>query len=1335
MQILITQGGVTFDATKMKYGSFQLTDNAQAPNLLDFSLFSYSSATAPCTAGAYVQVNTTKYGTIFTGYITTDPQLTYIGTGKLGPQWAFTYEATSEEVLLNKHPLGIIPPFVNTTQGAILKALVSILSPYNVSFNTSGIQDGQFVPRYVVDPNQYFSDVVSSFTQAANYNLRTLNHAITYAPIDASDLTIAVDGSSEHFTPSSLQLQPNSDGVVNRAIVFGNLEPQNYMQEFFAGDGVTGIFSLSSSAWGADSATLLQDNFTGSTINDQNWTVYDATSQVLIPYNGTINVYGGSNNGSLDVYLQSANLIPLEGSLRITHGEYDFVSNSGGVIGGLWTGNTQSNMADCLYGIYVGTLNTNTGLSVSPTTIGVPTQCFLEPMVNGVRDTSQVFFLDFTKRYIFRTIFTTTRNIRTSGTWSYVNGQGEVVQIPGAASADTCSFNTWISEIDPTTGQITRFKTFVSNNVPLSSAQTYAYYCPVVVDWMNLTFTSVTVSSPIQATLKEAARGTFNWVVAPIGPNELDSYDGLAPVAAITDSNTGAVTKSSLLGTKNYNPGNAQLQFFSDSPVALPSSTLAAINPDLSAVPNPIRLPWGAPYGTSTITWANAPSSTMQLWINATTTAAGGTMVATGGQTGSVTLNNIVQGTEFFLMDASHNPAVQVTNMTIETETMYIPQVGDLIWLAYRSAGVSIGVAEDLVSQQAQAEAWGDDGVRCQTYLNMSPLPRTSSDCEIVATAIVGGSNYQHYTGTYTMPSGSWFTGLPISGTIIQFKNLPSSFPSYLQAEAVTQVVTTLDHALGGEVFTHQITFGPLNTQASAMAVLRSTDNVFTPQDSAQIPLAINVQSLGNTTVPDLTSINLTGWNQTTYSFSIPATPPTGGGFEIRYTDAGWGADAGKNLIERTSGSTFSTPRTSRGQVFYVRPYDTRNKCQWSEDFSQWTVSGSATMTSSRTRNPDGNWSKIYTFTAGTGGAFVTLDTGLSLTTAPNNTLFTVSMAGTGSVALGIGNPNSIPFVNQSVTLKGAGAWIRESVALNYVTTTGDIQLTVEIPAGTTVSLTRASFEINPPNGVETMYCKTAGTAYGATSRFSCGVHVGLPLIPAAPTATIDPSSNELTPTIDVVLPQSLSDVWGVEVRASDNATVIYHSDLQDSSYNPVVQCPANTSRTITYYLYTYNVLGDYSVPYEFTYSFPTPSIVGTPTVTVGTKTMNITVANATDLTIAHKQTGNNFIQMTRAVISSGLSLTGQANVQYQIPDDMFFASNTYYLIPNDQIGDGTTTSFTYVYTPNAVTEVTSAEIIDVAPFTTPNTPATVPSAASSIPALYNGLASKNNNLNLAKTS
>jgi hypothetical protein len=71
-----------------------------------------------------------------------------------------------------------------------------------------------------------------------------------------------------------------------------------------------------------------------------------------------------------------------------------------------------------------------------------------------------------------------------------------------------------------------------------------------------------------------------------------------------------------------------------------------------------------------------------------------------------------------------------------------------------------------------------------------------------------------------------------------------------------------------------------------------------------------------------------------------------------------------------------------------------------------------------------------------------------------------------------------------------------------------------------------------------------------------------------------------------------MADVWGIEIRASNNSTVLYHKDLTDSGYLAAVIADNSVakSRSLSYFVYTYNLLGEYSTAFNVTASLPAPS-------------------------------------------------------------------------------------------------------------------------------------------------
>ena len=1081
LSVQTNQAGANSEYRFYVSGPMVKTDKINSPDLLDFTLINYDGNMVKLVRGTHIVVSTSTYGVWFTGYITNEPTPVYLGTKKNIPQWQYNYQATGAEYLLNLKPFGIMRPFINTTQGAIIKALINRLTPAGVTFDVSGIQDGQYVPRFVVDPNKHFTEIVNNFAQSAHYAFQVRNFVATYKPLDAAQTSISVDGNSQHFTPASLSMKPSSDPIINDSIVLGAIEPQNYMTEYFMGDGATAQFPLLSSVFGVDSTLLLDDDMSGSNIDTSKWTVYDATGSYLQPYGGTLNVLGGSNNSSLDVYLQSANLIPLEGTLRCTHGEWDFVSASDGVLGGLWTGNCNGSMTGLLFGIRATKSGSNT---------------VLKPVVNGVVDSTQSVTASGSKRYVMRTVINFGETKRYAPSQNYRDAGGTLHTLNLSIPSVHPMCTTTITEIDPLTAAMTN-QWIWTNDLGTVSAS-YGYYVPVASNDVHATVCSVTVSVPMQAALSVKSPTDTAWKAQIIGPNEVDALDGLAPAATVVDSNNGAQTRSSLLGSANYNPGQATLTYFKNS--------------------------------TQLIS--------------------------------------------------------------------YLPQPGTLIQLQYRGAGAAVGRVQNKSSIEAEATSWGDDGVRSETKRDLNPLPRTSAECELAAAARVQDNSYQHWSGTYTMPSGSWFSGEPVSGTILKFKNLPAQFPPTVQAEETTQVKSTMVADNPREVFIHEISFGPISTVDNVLAAIKSTDGVFTPQDTAQVPQFIDVSALGSSTVAAVPTIVYVGKDSSNWNFKFLDAIPAGLGVEIRYTDSGWGADDGKNLVKRLASgtTTFSIPRTTRGKVVFLRCYDTRNKLLYSEDMTQsaWVKSGGvSSVTKVKAKDINNCWRMVSKISYGT--SYGNVQQASSVPCASTYGAFTADILGPAGAQIILHVEQSVsPFSGSDKYITMTGRWQRVSYTFPAFTSgqSGNIQCSFRWPGGTSavVYVSRASLEINQSS--ETVYCKTNSTVYGAASRFSAGLHTALPMIPPSPTASGD-FTDTSAPVVSAVLPADLTDVWGCEIRAGDNSTVLFKTDLVNAQLTPpsvtggttmVLQYtgPQLANRTYDYWLYTYNLFGEYSAGYHF---------------------------------------------------------------------------------------------------------------------------------------------------------
>ena len=85
---------------------------------------------------------------------------------------------------------------------------------------------------------------------------------------------------------------------------------------------------------------------------------------------------------------------------------------------------------------------------------------------------------------------------------------------------------------------------------------------------------------------------------------------------------------------------------------------------------------------------------------------------------------------------------------------------------------------------------------------------------------------------------------------------------------------------------------------------------------------AIANTAVGSTVLPEMTSAQVTQVASTTADIDAGAAPPSGGGFEVRWSDFGWGPYNDQNLAGRFTTQTFTLPRLAKVQDYFLRQFD-----------------------------------------------------------------------------------------------------------------------------------------------------------------------------------------------------------------------------------------------------------------------------------------------------------------------------------------------------------------------------------------------------------------------------
>jgi hypothetical protein len=252
------------------------------------------------------------------------------------------------------------------------------------------------------------------------------------------------------------------------------------------------------------------------------------------------------------------------------------------------------------------------------------------------------------------------------------------------------------------------------------------------------------------------------------------------------------------------------------------------------------------------------------------------------------------------------------TSPALEFYPEYIPAANELIEVSYRGQSHAAARVIDSASIAAHQNG-GDDGVRGSIREIGIPVPRTSADCEIAALALLDDAG-QGWAGEYQ----AWSQFLPGgAGDIFPGDGLTVNVPSWMAA--FTGIVREVDVQIadiGGENSRYTLRFVDAGDPSLDFAFVTALVK------EKQVLTAIDVSAVGNAYLDDLTNADFANVTSTTVTIHAGFTPAAAGGIEVRYSDAGWGADNDRNLVGRFTSSSFSLTRYARSQNYFLRSYD-----------------------------------------------------------------------------------------------------------------------------------------------------------------------------------------------------------------------------------------------------------------------------------------------------------------------------------------------------------------------------------------------------------------------------
>jgi hypothetical protein len=237
------------------------------------------------------------------------------------------------------------------------------------------------------------------------------------------------------------------------------------------------------------------------------------------------------------------------------------------------------------------------------------------------------------------------------------------------------------------------------------------------------------------------------------------------------------------------------------------------------------------------------------------------------------------------------------------------PQAGETIAVSYRTSRRSAARMANASSIATESNGGKLPGSACWVGSVVSPVPRSSADCENAANAIlaVSTSRAAAWKGTYTEWNADQ-QGDVWPGDVLAV----ASTSAGLTANLVVREVE-IDVASGMPDLT-KYTISFANDWADELAI----------KTSSSVPADAWLPQEAETTAPlgSLNALAVASISGSTIQIAAGVTAPAGGGFEVRRRDWSFTPGPGPDLVLRSPVPNFTIPRQTAMERYYIRMYD-----------------------------------------------------------------------------------------------------------------------------------------------------------------------------------------------------------------------------------------------------------------------------------------------------------------------------------------------------------------------------------------------------------------------------
>ena len=341
-------GAVEYSAQICAEGPVKIERTLNAPSKCSFSLCLEGTSLAVPARRSRIIVISAGGDLLFTGYLVSEPDPTFVGSGVLGPVYRVACHSISDEWLLDKQSVFPSTATLEQADGAALTTLTNRVESGRMS--TTGVTDSRLLGYFQPDQTKLWSTNAGQLANAGCASYRVLNGNLALVP--AGSVTHALSESDGTLTMASLR-RTSTRELANDVTITGDLEPAVYVTEMFLGDGVTSKFVLSQTPYRGPGATsrssLLTDSFSSAIADPRLWTLTDAGHFLSLGSAG-LTIAGGTG-ADTETMLTAVDPIELGGALIAEAGSFTVTGASSGLVCGFYSGSLGRN--NCFAGFNV----------------------------------------------------------------------------------------------------------------------------------------------------------------------------------------------------------------------------------------------------------------------------------------------------------------------------------------------------------------------------------------------------------------------------------------------------------------------------------------------------------------------------------------------------------------------------------------------------------------------------------------------------------------------------------------------------------------------------------------------------------------------------------------------------------------------------------------------------------------------------------------------------------------------------------------------------------------------------------------------------------------------